>query len=199
MFLETYLKVRKVFRPPKFSFFIGKWKNEPNLPVWRRGRIIRFYESPHERNDFWQGTRLLYSEWTDFGKRSHPILSKFVKPTYVLPIWLSFYIFNYDIWFKTKWEEDDYRYEFPASFTIVFFGLAISITADEDCLYWESILTYLHYKGDIKKTCDRMGIWTKCSSGERYFGFKCEFLKDKQLKERLKQYQYEVLHNSKGV
>lgn len=44
-----------------------------------------------------------------------------------------------------------------------------------------------------------MGIWTKCSSGERYFGFKYEFLKDKQLKERLKQYQYEVLHNSKGI
>lgn len=199
MFLETYLKVRKVFRPPKFSFFIGKWKNEPNLPVWRRGKIIQLTKNSKDYTQDWDYAKLKSTDWTEEGRKNHPILSRLFKPMYVLPIWLSFYVFNYDIWFKVKWEPDDYRYEFPASFTIVFFGLAVSITADEDCLYWESILTYLHYKGDIKKTCDRMGIWTKCSGGERYFGFNYEFLKDKQLKERLKQYQYEVLHNSKGV
>lgn len=199
MFLKTYLKVRKVFRPPKFSFFIGKWKNEPNLPVWRRGKIIQLTKDSKDYTQDWDYAKLKSASWTEEGKKNHPILSRLFKPMYILPIWLSFYIFNYDIWFKVKWEPDDYRYEFPASFTIVFFGLAISITADEDCLYWESILTYLHYKGDIKKTCDCMGIWTKCSGGERYFGFDYEFLKDKQLKERLKQYQYEVLHNSQGV
>lgn len=189
MFLKTYLKVRKVFRPPKFKFFIGKWKNEPNLPVWRRGRMIRFYKSPHERNDFWQGAKLLYSKWTDFGRRNHPILSRLFKPTYILPIWLSFYVFNHDIWYKTKWEADDYIYEFPANFTLVFFGLAISITAEEESFYWESMLMYLHYKGDIEKACDRMGIWTKCRTNEQFFGFNPDYLKDTELRNQLIRYQ----------
>ncbi len=200
MFLQIYLKVRKVFKPPKLHFFIGKWKNDPNLPVWRRGNTIRFYKSPHERNDFWQGAKLLYSKWTDFGRKEHPILSRIVKPTYELPIWLSFYVFNCDIMYKTKWEEDDYRYEFPAHFTIVFFGLSFSITAEElGNFYWESILCYIHYKGDVKKACDCVGLWTKYSSGERYFGFEAEFLKDNKIKNELISYQNEVLHNSSGV
>jgi hypothetical protein len=154
MFLKTYLKVRKVFRPPKFRFFIGKWKNEPNLPVWRRGNTI-----------------------------------KFIKNSYTLPIWLSFYIFNHDIWYKTKWEADDYIYEFPANLTLVFFGLAISITAEEESFYWESMLMYLHYKGDIEKACDRMGIWTKSSTNEQFFGFNPDYLKDTKLRNQLIRYQ----------
>lgn len=201
MFLSTYLKVRKIFRPPKFRFFIGKWRNEGNLPVWRRGNIIKFAKNSLEFNQDWDYARLKSAEWTETGKKNHPILSKIVKPIYILPTWLSFYIFNSDIMYKIKWAEDDYRYEFPAHFTIVFFGFAISITAYEDCLYWESVLLYIHYKGDVKKACDRMGIYTQFSKDKKtkFFGFKAEFLKDNKLREQLIQYQNEVLPISERV
>jgi len=76
-----------------------------------------------------------------------------IKPKYQLPIWLSFYIFNHDIGWKTKW--GDTRYEWPPQFTIVFFGLAFSIWLSapkcecEHCHqdgYWEGVIDYGFYK-----------------------------------------------------
>lgn len=76
-----------------------------------------------------------------------------IKPQYQLPIWLSFYIFNHDVGWKTKWS--DTRYEWPPQFTIVFFGLAFSVwlkapeCEDEhthDDGYWEGVIDYGFYK-----------------------------------------------------
>ena len=76
-----------------------------------------------------------------------------IKPQYELPIWLSFHIFNYDVGWKTKW--DDTRYEWPPQFTIVFFGLAFSIWLSapkcdgehfSDDGYWEGVIDYGFYK-----------------------------------------------------
>jgi hypothetical protein len=76
-----------------------------------------------------------------------------IKPQYQLPIWLSFYIFNHDVGWKTKW--GDTRYEWPPQFTIVFFGLAFSIWVkapeckeehSHDDGYWEGIIDYGFYK-----------------------------------------------------
>lgn len=150
---KTYRKVRHIFVRPSLRFFFGKWRNDPNLPVWRRGNTIHFGKY-NERNDTYDCAKLVKSEWTEAGKKNHPILSKIFKPTYVLPMWLSFYKFNHGMMWKTKWGE--YRYEFPPQFTLVFFGLSLSITAHApktdkenatfiyDDLYWEAILNAVY-------------------------------------------------------
>lgn len=130
--------------------------------------------------------KIIKTEWNELGKKNHPILSKIVKPYYQLPIWLSFYYFNSDITYKTKWGESDFRYEYPAHITLVFFGLAISVTAyipkaDEDdwlCQddYWESLLTYNHFNGDIEKTDKAMGYWNKNEKHDYNCRFQPRFL-----------------------
>lgn len=206
-FLDTWKKSKNIFIKPKIHFYFGPWRKEGNLPVWRRGNIIRFgknyfrekqansrYESSYydfyikEYEEDWDYAKLKDSRWTEEGKKRHPILSKLVKPSYELPLWLSFYCFNNDIMYKTKWDEDDFRYEFPAHFTIVFFGLAFSITAyipredKDDWLvddqYWESILTYQYYKGDLKKTNDACGWYNRPGKEGFRFKFEPRFLKN---------------------
>ena len=34
---NTYRKVKGVFVRPRLKVYFGLWKNDPNLPVWRRG------------------------------------------------------------------------------------------------------------------------------------------------------------------
>ena len=41
-FLDLYKSVKDVFIKPKFTFYIGPWRSEPNLPVWRRGPMLHF-------------------------------------------------------------------------------------------------------------------------------------------------------------
>lgn len=184
-FLYVWKQCHGAFIRPKLKWYFGPWWREGNLPVWRRGNTIHFGDYK-ERNDTYDYAKLVSSEWTEEGKKNHPILSKIVKPTYELPYWLSFYFFNSDIMYKTKWSEDDYRYEYPAHITLVFFGLALSVTAyipkmDENDWtvqddYWESLLTFNHYGGDIKKTNDVMGWWNKPGDKNFRFRFQPRFL-----------------------
>lgn len=184
-FLYVWKQCHGAFIRPKLKWYFGSWRKEGNLPVWRRGNTIHFGKYK-ERNDTYDYARLVSSEWTEEGKKNHPILSKFLKPTYELPYWLSFYFFNSDIMYKTKWSEDDYRYEYPAHITLVFFGLALSVTAyipkvdenDWTCQddYWESLLTFNHYDGDIKKTNKVMGWWNKPDDKNFRFRFQPRFL-----------------------
>ena len=111
---NTYKKVKDIFVKPKLRFYFGPWRKEPNLPVSHRGPLIRLFPKHHT----------LYKWDKDF-KEKHPIFTKYFKPCYELPIWLTFDIFNRDIWWKTKW--GDYRFEYPGQFTIVFFGLSFSV------------------------------------------------------------------------
>ena len=99
---------------------------------------------------------------------------------------MSFYFFNSDIMYKSKWSDDDFRYEFPAHITLVIFGFAISVTAyipkqnenDWTCQddYWESLLTFNYYDGDIKKTNEVMGWWFKPGDDNFRFRFQPRFL-----------------------
>lgn len=233
-FLSTYKRNKKTFIRPKLHFYFGPWKKEGNLPVWRRGPIIRFGKNYYEYvgnngiprheaeiynvyikeyEEEWNYASLVDSKWTEEGKKRHPFISKFLKPSYMLPTWLSFYCFNSDIMYKTKWTEDDFRYEYPSHFTLVFFGLAFSVTAyipkenDDDWLcddeYWESMLTYEYYKGDLKKTNDACGWYNR--PGEKGFKFKfsprflknildrddLEAIQEAQLPEIIKKYEDE--------
>lgn len=102
-----------------------------------------------------------------------------IKPRMTLPIFTAFYIFDRPLGWKTKW--DEYRYEYPPQFTIVFFGLSLTITLhspngyDDD--YWESILNYIECK-DIAKTSEIMGTVTKMHSGICRYTFTPEMLKE---------------------
>ena len=110
-----------------------------------------------------------------------------IPPVIQLPLFFTFHFWDDDIMYKTKWSEDDYRYEFPAHITLVFFGLAISVTAiipqvnkwtsTED--YWESLLTYRHYK-DISKVDKIMGSWRSLKDGKEEYRRRLnpEFLKE---------------------
>ena len=172
-FLYKWKQTNGKFIRPKFKWFFGRWINESNLPVWRTGNtvwIVNKKKKDEYKNEF-SMAKLESSEWTELGRKNHPILSRIFKhPTYELPLWLSFYLFNDDIGWKTKWTEQDFRYEDPAHITLVFFGLAISVTAyipkenkdDWTCQddYWESLMTYNYFKGDLKKTNEEMGWWT---------------------------------------
>lgn len=202
-FLDTWKSVKDIFIKPNLRFYFGPWRKEGNLPVWRRGPQIRFGKYG-EIDEEWNWAKLESAKWNALGKRNHPILSKIIKtPVWQLPIWLAFHWYNDDIMYKTKWEEDDFRYEFPAHFTIVFFGLAFSITAylkpsdKEDWLvqdqYWESILTYKYYDGDLEKTNAVCGWYNR--PGEKGFRFKFEprFLKRPEDREKLQAIQNELI------
>jgi len=185
-FLKLWRQCHKAFIRPKLAWYFGSWRGEPNLPVWRRGPIIRLAKYG-EYEEIWDYARLSDSSWTEEGRKKHSILSRiFRKPVIQLPYWLSFYYFNSDIVWKTKWSEDDFRYEFPAHITLVFFGLALSVTtyipkqSDDDWTvtddYWESLLTFIYCKGDIKKTDDIMGQWNRPGEEGFKFRFRPEFL-----------------------
>lgn len=186
-FLYEYSKCKKHFVRPKFKWFIGKWINEPNLPVWRCGPQLKLgkYSDYETKYNY---ARLVDSWWTDSGKQRHPILSKLFKPVYQLPIWLAFHWYDDDMMYKTKWTESDFRFEFPPHFTIVFFGFAISITAyfpmenDKDFTanddYWESLLTYNYFDGDLKQTNKELGYYNDFKKGDGQWVFNPRFLKN---------------------
>ena len=181
-FLSEWKKTNGKFIKPKLHWYFGSWYREGNLPVWRRGNTIYFGKNHYDKNKTYvkeyettyDYAKLVKSEWTEEGKKNHPFLSRFLKPVYELPYWLSFYFFNSDIMYKTKWEDDDYRYEYPAHITLVIFGFAISITAyipkqNEN-------LTYNHYNGDLKTVNDVMGCWNKPGDKNFRFRFQPRFL-----------------------
>ena len=107
------------------------------------------------------------------------------KNTPGLPVWRdynfwSFHIFNLDVIYK--WKYDTIRYEYPPQFTIVLFGIALTIFAIpqlEDDLdmpdhYWESLLSYLYQDEcdrDIKKTLKFCGRWTSYRKDEENVKF----------------------------
>ena len=187
-FLGTWKKSKDKFIKPKLHWYFGSWKKEGNLPVWRRGPII-YWAKYGEYDSNWNYAKLEDSWWTEKGKQNHPILSKIIKhPLWPLPYWLSFYCFNHDIMYKTKWSETDFRYEYPTHFTLVFFGLCISVTAyipkvdDKDWLaddqYWESLLTYQYFNGDLEKTNNTCGWYNNPGEPGFRFQFDPRFLKN---------------------
>lgn len=47
---NTYRKAKEVFVKPKIGFFIGKWRSDPCLPVWRRGPTFTLGSPYSKRN-----------------------------------------------------------------------------------------------------------------------------------------------------
>lgn len=210
---KTYNKVKEVFVRPKLKFHFGLWKNTPGLPVWRRGPWLTLakegqYYLPESRNyvrdrkyeyETEHTTKYVYrilhhklpkgSElgvWRrDIRKRLRKYGLGWLKPKYILPTWLAFHIFNYDVLYK--WKYDTIRFEYPPQFTIVFFGIAFTVLLkptledkyDSEEHYWESLLSYLYdeeCERDIKKTVKYCGQWSSFESKE------CDYVKNFQLR-----------------
>lgn len=47
-FNNLHEQVKDVFQKPKLYWFIGKWSNDPCLPVWRRGPILYPFGYPYK-------------------------------------------------------------------------------------------------------------------------------------------------------
>ena len=211
-FLKIYRRLKDVFVKPKLKWYFGTWRNEHNLPVWRKGLSIRLgkYSDmyiPDNFTHYLSGVsergykkysisehKLPVKPYTYVWKRRiRKKLKKWhlswIPPIIQFPIWTSFYFFDNDITWKTKY--DDYRYEYPAHITLVFFGLAISVTAyipeingsTTDMDYWESLL---EYNGDLKETNDKMGCWHCLDDDSRIRRFNPDFLKEPYRSELIK-------------
>jgi len=113
-----------------------------------------------------------------------------ITPGFVVPKWLEFHVFNWELGWKTKY--DDYRYEFPPQFTIVMFGISLSFTlhspVEKECddHYWESILNYCASKGKteeerLRDAIQYTGVWTILTDNTSYFGTSPKYIKKEYL------------------
>lgn len=191
-FLSTYRKIKGIFKRPKFKIFFGLWKNDPNLPCYRNGAIRlakygKYYyiqksvlnEDKTKPETFTSnGTPIKsykhtehnikpdYAWRRDIRKKLRKCGLGWIPPVIIIPWWFRIAVYNFDVMWK--WKYDEVRYEFPPQFTIVFFGLCMTITLHEptkneytnDDQYWEGILSYLYkYDRDIYKTVYNGGVW----------------------------------------
>lgn len=187
---KTYNKAKDVFVKPKLYWKFGLWKHDICLPVWRRGPIINIAKY-HQRYDV-KNYNVIIHKNDGVSARYETIQhklpknlklgqtvwkreyrkkwwSKIIPAEIRLPIWLSFYIFNYDVFWKTKWTDYDIRFEFPPQFTIVFFGISLSFwlnpkikdETESPDHYWESLLVYLYgeHADDLLQTVVDCGKW----------------------------------------
>lgn len=201
---KEWKKCSKYFVKPKLKFYFGKWKNDPCLPVWRTPKTIYFTRNSKYVKQVYSshcvkidgkynliihklpGNLKNYDYvWNSnirrFLKKYH---LSWIKPFINLPMWLSFYIFNHDIMWKTKY--DDIRYEFPPQFTIVLFGYSLSIWACNptkdtcnDSFYYEAMLNhnYRDYKS-LYDLVEQQGFWTSRGEGrpKAFLSVKKEFI-----------------------
>lgn len=182
------------------------WKTNPCLPIWRRGNTIRLFKR-QQVYDYQKAGGYVWS--SDFEKTLKKLHLSWLKPSYELPIWLSFYFFNWDICWK--WKYDDVRYEFPPQLTIVLFNVSLSLYWKQpksklgyDEMYWESILNYnykykdtLHGKNvdelsQIIGLSDYCGYWMHFNSDNTYsytWSLRPEYLRNKEYAKILQEHQ----------
>lgn len=173
---KEYIQCKDVFREPRMMCYMGSWKKNPMLPVWRRGNDIYLapwrYRQWVKKGKTWDEGEVCV--WRDEVKEKFPILTKIIRPHYRLPYYLSCFLFNYGLGWKLKW--DDYRYEYPPGITLVLFGFSISLwlvppidtktgEPHSDYDYWEAILNYIDCK-DINEVKKRMGSWQTYKDGK---------------------------------
>lgn len=206
---KTLWKARKVFQMPKFHIKFGKWINDPCLPVWRCGNIIHlaryknriyFYSKTICKHiKIKNGYLLLKHKVNKDCYWKQPIRSKlkrlhlsWIPPEIQLPIWLTFHIFNHDVTWKYKW--DEIRYEYPPQFTIVFFGLSLSMWCNWEQseyqypdMYWESLLNYVYGTKnkenfnviEFRNKLGKWESWKKDNTKITYWQLQYDFLKPK--------------------
>lgn len=217
---NTWEKVKDTFVKPSLKVYFGKWKNDPNLPMWRSGPTI--YLCPRKKlikncyilrdsvsvvvgtkkmnwgNKEYETKVYEYSRHTlpkgltsgdymwdrHIRKKLKKWHLSWIKPVMHLPSWMRFKILNYDVGWKTKF--DDIRYEFPPQLSFIGFGLSLTFTLHSplncpycyDDSYWESILIHLYKNksGELKDTIEEAGIWHKLQEDVYYFATRPSYI-----------------------
>ena len=183
----------------KHSYLVRNWVNITEYKKgdkMKNGEIAKWNIGTYNQHKLPNNLKDWDRVWNrDFRKKLKKFGLSWLKPQYQLPIWLSFYIFNWDFCWKTKWSCYDFRYEYPPQFTIVLFGLSFSWflkfpnnDAFNECQYWEGILHYLYGKKplDLKSAIKSCGKWTTYFERDvpySYWGFEKTFLKPEYWKE----------------
>lgn len=199
--LNTYNKVKDVFVKPKIKFYISKCYMGPYLKLYSHYHQIHYVSG---RSVIESGKETITCDnghsydVTTFITIDHKMPCKtginvwnsairrklrkwylsWIPPIIFLPRFFKFGINNYDIGWKTKW--DEYRFETSPIFTITLFGINFTWTAiapiDSDD-YWEAILYYLD-SHDLKKVNAAMGQWEETSTHKKRNRFNPEILKE---------------------
>ena len=192
-FFTTYKKIKGVWKKPKLRVYFGSWLHDPNLPVWRSHmvrlgkygsyyQIRKWVELEDKSKAYYDETfkqtiksyyhvehnriKAEYAWKRNIRKKLRKWGLGWIPPVIEIPWWLGVHVFNFDVMWK--WKFDDVRYEFPPQFTIVFFGLSLSLTLHEptggyytsDDQYWEGIISWLYqHDKDIYNTVKYGGIW----------------------------------------
>lgn len=119
----------------------------------------------------------------DIRKKLKKFKLSWLNPVIKLPIWLSFHFWSHDLWYKTKWTDTDFRFEFPPQMTLVVFGYAFSWwlkAPGDDNFYWEGVLHYLYGKeglDPLKRAIFGVGVWKR--DDKKFLAFSKDFLKPK--------------------
>ena len=210
---KTYMKARKAFKWPKMHVFIGPWKRSPCLPMWRRGNVIRLCKKKNIKYYFnntamnfikdKNGKIIISKHKVNHDSYCDRKIRKKLKKLHLswipveiqLPLWLSFYWFDMDVCWKTKY--DEIRYEFPPQCTLVLFGFCISLWLNpmyrkeewwlSNYHYWECLLNYV-YEDKCPKTINGMikfmGLWHRSSKDGDYCyrALQKEYIREKFLR-----------------
>ena len=155
-FLKAY---NSPFKPPKPILYVGKvaigtpyflprkWvKGTPALAVEATLKYIKETERWNEQNPKYKRTIKSFEE----------IYKDKLTCSYAVPKIIGF---NYTgLGWKTKWEHDDYRFEWSPVFSFVFFKWQIAVTfvAPEADHYWECWLYYTRETNKTKSTKERL-------------------------------------------
>lgn len=158
---NTYNKARFFFVKPKIKFFLTTWFNSPAWPVWRHGPEIRLFK----KHQCYNNGKFTFCDYFLTTLKRWGL--DWIKPVYYLPRWLTFRIDDFDVSYKTKWTNTNFRFEERPFYKITIFGISLTIMLvapnNEDGDYWESILTYNHYAKrqpyGLKELIYEMGWW----------------------------------------
>lgn len=152
---NTWEKVKDIFVKPSLKVYFGKWRNDPNLPMWRTGPIIHLCKSKSICLPIWMRFYIVNQDvsWKH----------KWDYVSYEFPPQFSIIAFGLSLTFtlhcpiKSKYSSDD--------------------------SYWESILTHLYFNksGELKETIEQTGIWHRFKDDTHYFALRPTYIvHDKQ-------------------
>jgi hypothetical protein len=146
------------FKPFRLKFYFGKTKiGTPYfLPrKWVKATPARAHKATLEQIDKDQKWNELNPKYARKIKSYEELYKEYMKYSYPIPRKIGFDFVR--LGWKTKWREDDYRFEWGPMLSFVFFGyqIAIMVKAPEQDHYWEAWL-YYEYSTD-----DRLPKWMR--------------------------------------
>ena len=133
------------FKPPIPRLYIGKVAiGTPYfLPrVWRKATPERAHKAVEDYIKREENYNKLNPDYARKIKPYNEVFAEKMKYSYAVPLKVGFS--SCGMGWKTKWERDDYRFEWNPVWSFVFFGyqIALIFRPKHDMYYWESYLAY---------------------------------------------------------